>query len=626
MPRVDPSVWKPQGVDSLEPAANDAVRSVENMLVVAGPGAGKTELLAQRACYLLQTGLCPAPRRILAISFKRDAAKNLADRVALRCGVLARRFDSFTLDAFGKSLVDRFLPALPPEWRPHASYEVNTSFPRPDEMREWFLSVVVPDDLSAPNFRAMSDVKIRLAFERCTFGCPLPYEHPIKPLVAYYGRVWWRQCFESPPGTPSISFPMLNRLAAYLLSTNPKLLKALQCTYGYVFIDEFQDTTASQYDVVYTAFRNSKSAITAVGDSKQRIMLWAGAMENVFEHFEADFSAVRKHLLRNYRSTPQLIRVQEYIARAIESDAPSVEPVKAEDVTSSCVILEFATPEQEARYLAELIEKDLGAGRTPRDFCVLARQRTNDIIAILRDQLAGKGIRIRDESTLQDLVSEPAAVLILALLRLATRKRDPEAWEFVRAEVARINGHDVSSDGQGPAKEASRLVKWLKETISQTEMSVDTVPTALIQEVGEESLRVVYPQYRRGTFLADTAKKLGEYLNKNAADGIAASVSELIGNDIVPAMTVHKSKGLEFDTVVFLGLEDSQLWNFANQSDEEVRGFFVAFSRASHRVVFTFSDLRDGRFGRTQQAKVKIKDLYSILQSAGVQTLDLRLS
>jgi superfamily I DNA/RNA helicase len=79
--RVRPHDWAPIDVDELEANAIVAVRSTDNRSVIAGPGAGKTELLAQRAAYLLQTGVSPAPCRILAISFKRDAAVNLAKRV-----------------------------------------------------------------------------------------------------------------------------------------------------------------------------------------------------------------------------------------------------------------------------------------------------------------------------------------------------------------------------------------------------------------------------------------------------------------------------------------------------------------------------------------------------------------
>jgi superfamily I DNA/RNA helicase len=83
---ITAETWIPVGIDSLEPIANLVVRSERNTLVVAGPGAGKTELLAQRACFLLETGKCAHPRRILTISFKRDAAKNLRTGVEKRSG------------------------------------------------------------------------------------------------------------------------------------------------------------------------------------------------------------------------------------------------------------------------------------------------------------------------------------------------------------------------------------------------------------------------------------------------------------------------------------------------------------------------------------------------------------
>ena len=97
--------WIPADGFVLEPNALDTVKSEQNTLVIAGPGAGKTELLAQRACFLLETNQCPYPKKILAISFKRDAAYNLKERVLKRCGSdLAVRFESMTFDAFAKKI------------------------------------------------------------------------------------------------------------------------------------------------------------------------------------------------------------------------------------------------------------------------------------------------------------------------------------------------------------------------------------------------------------------------------------------------------------------------------------------------------------------------------------------
>ena len=73
--RVRPEQWTPIGVEALEANAMTVVQSTDNRSVIAGPGAGKTELLAQRAAFLLQTGTSPPPRRILAISFKRSGRR-----------------------------------------------------------------------------------------------------------------------------------------------------------------------------------------------------------------------------------------------------------------------------------------------------------------------------------------------------------------------------------------------------------------------------------------------------------------------------------------------------------------------------------------------------------------------
>src|SRR5260370_42711709 len=100
---VKPEDWRPAGGIRLEDAAAVVVTSDASMSVIAGPGSGKTELLAQRAFYLLQTGACQPPQRILAISFKRDAAKALKDRVARRCAPeQARRVASYPFSALSK--------------------------------------------------------------------------------------------------------------------------------------------------------------------------------------------------------------------------------------------------------------------------------------------------------------------------------------------------------------------------------------------------------------------------------------------------------------------------------------------------------------------------------------------
>ncbi|KJR98694.1 MAG: hypothetical protein VR65_19455 [Desulfobulbaceae bacterium BRH_c16a] len=624
---IAPDQWLPVGVASLEFTANHVVRSNQNTLVVAGPGAGKTELLAQRASYLLDTGTCPTPHRILAISFKRDAAKNLGERVKERCGDGAQRFDSYTLDAFAKSLVDRFLPALVEEWRPPIGYEVLTGGLHVNAKQLWLDSAGVPQGQQPITFMALQPNQINRIFDKMAHGCELPYSSSeIDDRIRYWGHRWWREQLNRPAGSQSLSFPMLNRLAAYLLRSNPKITMALQETYQYVFLDEFQDTTAAQYDLIRSAFFESDTIMTAVGDNKQRIMVWAGAMPKVFETYQNDFGAERKDLVSNYRSAPELVAMQQIIAQTLETGTPIVNAVNI-DTSGSCVILEFSNPEDEALHLAQLIERRIREDSLkPRDFCILVRQRAGDMILQLKEALALYGIPLRDETLLQDLLTEPAVRFMLVILRLATRQRDAEAWNILVNEVIILLGLDEHDDAIKVEQECVRLLKHARAAL-QAGNAIATLPAELIGMIGEGTFKSVYRQYRSGTYLADVINNFTNALQNSAEDysNPCDAVNDFMGTDVIPAMTIHKSKGLEFHSVIFLGLEDSQWWAFSNQSDEEKRGFFVAFSRAKAHVYFTFSDVRDERWGRRGQQRSQIGDLYTTLQQAAVPVENHRM-
>jgi superfamily I DNA/RNA helicase len=300
MTRVLQENWQPRGIENLEPQAWRALREAGCACVVAGPGAGKTEFLAQRAVYLLETGTCRPPHRILAISFKSDAAHNLTMRVRQRCPPeLAGRFVSITFDAFTKSLLDRFASAVPPQWRPTRPYDIVFRSRRQvseflDLTRlgapvSWQEAIA---GLGAEDFESRYVGRYRLPLAR------------IEPQsgVDYAINHWWLA--RIPKRARSLlTFVCVNRLAELLLRANPHIRRALRATYPFVFVDEFQDTTYAQYDFLLSAFADSRTVVTAVGDDKQRIMGWAGARLDAFQRFEEDFRAVRIPLLFNFRSS-----------------------------------------------------------------------------------------------------------------------------------------------------------------------------------------------------------------------------------------------------------------------------------------------------------------------------------
>ena len=203
--------------------------------------------------------------------------------------------------------------------------------------------------------------------------------------MAYAASQWWERSLRG--GSRSrLTFPMIGRLVEFLIRTNPKIRQAIRSTYSHVFLDEFQDTTHVQYDLVRTIFLGSESVLTAMGDNKQQIMRWAMALDDPFGNFEEDFEAERIRLSNNYRSSPELVRIQHRIALSVDTEAKLAESKVAWDSYSdACVILEFPTPEEEARYLAGVIEPSIADGSLkPRDFAILVRQKPADYFAGIR--------------------------------------------------------------------------------------------------------------------------------------------------------------------------------------------------------------------------------------------------
>ncbi len=616
--------WSPVGIADLENNAFNVVRSTNNKLVVAGPGAGKTELLAQRANYLLTTGLCPHPRKILAISFKRDAAKNLADRVRERSADFPNRFDSMTLDSFAKQLIDRFFLALPTNWQPKPNYLVRTSSIPEQDARMWLGRALLPAGRNRPDLQSFDRNGIAKIMDKVMHGVELPYENTTNETLQAWGKQWWSEQLSKKSADPSLTFPMLNRLAAYLIRSNPKLAKALRMTYSHLFLDEFQDTTASQWDLITAAFSDSSCVLTAVGDSKQRIMSWAGADAEIFSKFKSTFNADEIPLIRNYRSVPALVRIQHAIAQVIEVGSNEPEAASTHQGEGVCSILGFKTPELEALFLAKLISDDIENGANARDFCIIVRQNASAMIALLQAELKARGVSLRDESLLQDLKAEPVTNIVILTLRLATSIRDAKAWNDLTTELGMLAGLNEETH----SAELEKLVllhKGLVETFINQKKNIEDLPTAILELVGTGQYRSCYRQYMNGSFLEKIAAELGEALKISLvnAGSIEGLVADFTGENVVPAMTIHKSKGLEFKTVIFIGLEDEQWWNFRNQPDEEKRAFFVAFSRAIHSVLFTFSHERP-KWGRPSQTnRQHVGALIDVLNNAGVELIDV---
>ncbi|WP_367729838.1 UvrD-helicase domain-containing protein [Agrobacterium radiobacter] len=573
----------------------------------------KSTLLAQRAAYLLNTGLCSPPKRILAIAFKVDAARNLKDRVQQRCEPeAARRFESLTLHAFAKRTLDQFREALEPPLRPSPNY--NIIFPNRDSwatfQRKYWADY--------PEIRPFNGTQLADVVR----GLP-NFEVAAQSPRDRIRQLWWAECLQSVPST--LTFDMVLLLASHIVGTQPIVKNAIASTYTHVFLDEFQDVTKQQYDLVREIFKDATTVVTAVGDTNQAIMGWAGALPGIFNKFGDDFSATNRKLLFNFRSNSKIVDLINVLS-GLFTDA---EPVRTEsarrntefppDAVDGWIFpTRAAEGEGLARFVRDSLANDSALGA--HDFVILARLGADAIETRLAPYFAEKGLRLRNDArslgplTIQDLVKEPVFHFLTALLKMVHGVREGSPFQVCRDILASLEGIDLATD-----RGTARSLRLVQELVTATAvLTKDVQPSEA--DFGE-IIQIAFPNERR----EQLARTYNDYQNRDYLDSIITAsaiffaecgvgvanwnifIDNVEGRGAVKIMTIHKSKGLEYHTVIFTELNDDAFWN----NNDDINVFFVALSRARERI----------RFSLTRDAKgfKNVSTFVRLLRESGVE-------
>lgn len=604
---VKSDVWFPKGDIILEEAALKAVKDVTNCLVIAGPGAGKTELLAQKLDYLFSTNKCISPKKILALSFKTDAAANLKDRVKKRYGdEYASRFTSLTYSAFEKRILDQFRNVLPEEIRPSKDYWI--------EEMEVIKEVL---DRNGLNTTGMRMNRIKEIAESIT----------LKESIALNERdstIKNDLLKGTQSNKPVLFYRQITKLATQIIATNEYIRKALQMTYDFVFLDEFQDTTYAQYNLLKTCFLGSSCKLTAVGDNKQAIMRWAGANPDIFPDYIRDFNSNKYQLLINHRSVPKLVEFQKEVHQILNSNHSSIQTNNYPEFQEGEITLfEFENESLEAESIADDIKSKIQGGIRPSEICILAKQKIDDYSSKLIAILSSKGIKARIENEYQELLKDPTCNLLLDLISCSQGKRDPLIWENISNFYGNINGIDEFTDELLLAKSYKEIdnivsdITYLISNFIPNEESMLKLIDCIIEKIDEKRIISNFSTYNGKSDLDIIVKNFSKLLYKEYSQlqgEWIKVVSNFKGENSIPIMTIHKSKGLEYEAVYFLGLEDSAFWSFNKQPEEDKSAFFVALSRAKSYLIFTYCKLRNNR----SQNNRNINEIYSLLTQSNL--------
>ena len=262
-----------------------------------------------------------------------------------------------------------------------------------------------------------------------------------------------------------------------------------------------------------------------------------------------------------------------------------------------------------------------------RDFVLLVRQNAASYTDALQPTFASVGIPIRNEAhyvgtmMVQDLLVEEVSKLVLCVLRVAMTVQAGRHWTKCQALVRLLRGIELEDEiGQ------TRFTKELDDFTSRLS-SVYPVPPKtgfaarkIVEEVvtfvGRKHLVNMHPAYRQGNWFEEVLESTAIHLARSTVDTEEwlEALDNYEGVNAIPLMTIHKSKGLEYHTVIFIGLDDDAWWSFEKDKRESTAGFFVAFTRAQQRVVFTYC---------RQRKRDLIAPLYSLLQQAGVQSFKI---
>ncbi len=594
--------WHPKGDIDLEKAALGAVKDVTNSLVIAGPGAGKTELLAQKLDYLFSTNKCVSPKKILALSFKTDAAANMKNRVKKRYGdEYASRFTSLTYSAFEKMILDQFINALPEEIRPARDYLIDDW----DVIKE----TLIKNGINV-NGRRMSDIRMSVENTVLNDEANLKFKKELLKGTQNNKAV--------------LLYKQITKLATYIIYTNKYIRKALQMTYEFVFLDEFQDTTYDQYNLLKICFLGSTCKLTAVGDNKQAIMRWAGANPDIFRDYKQDFKANEYQLLMNHRSVPKLIEFQKEVHQILDSNNSPFQTNNHPNFEKGEITLfEFENESLEAELIANDIESKIQGGIRPSEICILAKQKVDDYSSKLITTLNSKGIKARIENEYQELLKDPTCNLLLDLISCSQGKRDPLIWENISNFYGNINGIDEFTDELILAKSYKEIdnivsdITYLISNFIPNEESMLKLIDCIIEKIDEKRIISNFSTYNGKSDLDIIVKNFSKllYIEYSQIQGEwLDTVSSFKGENSIPIMTIHKSKGLEYEVVYFLGLEDSAFWSFNDQPEEDKSAFFVALSRAKSHLIFTYCKLRNN----SPQNNRNINEIYSLLTQSNL--------
>jgi len=617
-------------LDPLTPSQREAVQHVEGpLLILAGPGSGKTRVITHRIAYMLNQGI--SARHILALTFTNKAA----DEMKLRLERFAPQ-QSVWVGTF-----HRFCARL---LRQHADLvglqENYTIYDSQDSRRALKQSLADADiDFS---HTSIDTVASAISWAKNQLMTPDEYR-PRRGSVAggIVERVYpeYQRHLQR---SNAVDFDDLLLYVAVMLKDNVELRRIFDERFQYVMVDEYQDTNAAQYTIARVLSQDYPNLAVA-GDPDQSIYGWRGAnLDNILD-FEHDFPKVQVvRLEQNYRSTPNILRVADHLIaynvkrkeKSLLTDRPEGDPVK---------LVAYPTSKDEADGIVAYIAEQVESGRRNlRDFAIFYRINalSRAVEAALRSfnipyQIV-KGLEFYQRKEIKDilaylhLLNNPSCdVALRRIVNTPPRKIGKKTIERLNDHALRYGTTlldaarevDLIEAMSKSAKSALKNFVEMYEILSESASApLADVMRDVLDKTGYHNWLMYSDAPEDQDRLANIeelltgAEEFDEQYNGDGGLEEFLEQTSLVSDtddwetdtDRVTLMTLHAAKGLEFPVVFIMAVEQGLLPHErssedADQEEEERRLLFVGITRAEEELQMSYSRYRTFR-GRRRDA------------------------
>lgn len=621
--------------NQLNPRQREAVTHTQGpLLVLAGAGSGKTSVITQKIAHLI--GQCGyKAHQIAAVTFTNKAAREMKERIASLVGKKeSRGLMVSTFHTLGLSIIRKEYQL--------AGYKSVFSILDQDDCKT-ILRDLMQRDFNDENADLLQQIQTAISNYKNDLLSP---EEAINQAQDKE-QMLYAQCYEHYQrmlkAYNAVDFDDLILQPVMLFKRYPEVLTRWQAKIRYLLVDEYQDTNASQYELVRLLVGH-RGGLTAVGDDDQSIYSWRGARPENLGQLKKDFPSLTLiKLEQNYRSTGLILNAANQVIthnphefeKKLWSDKGWGEPIR---------ILKCSSDEAEAERVAnELVSRHLRYSANYSDFAILYRGNHQSRLIEMKLQAAQVPYKLSGGTS---FFSRNEIKDIMAYLRLLINPDDDAALLRVintpRREIGSTSIEALSNYAQernlnmlaacselGLEQRMSKkgyqrineFAQWLEKTRQNLFQNEDFEPLDIIKEMlndinyeawllqNSATPHQAEKRYKNVLFLLDSIEKM---LDKAEEQGeqmdIDEAISKLVLRDMleqkaeeeeldqVQLLTLHAAKGLEYAHVYIIGLEEELLPHRnsieADTIEEERRLMYVGITRAMRTLTLTYAGKR----------------------------------